>query len=76
MCQCNTLERVGVTGFEPATSCPQSRRTTKLSYTPFIAHQMMHSGSPRGRTGNLPGFNRTFSHLNLEAIAPTEVDAL
>ena len=25
---------VGVAGFEPATSCSQSRWTTKLSYTP------------------------------------------
>ncbi len=25
---------VGVTGFEPATSCSRSKRSTKLSYTP------------------------------------------
>ena len=25
---------IGVTGFEPAASCSQSRRSTKLSYTP------------------------------------------
>ena len=29
--------RVGVTGFEPATSCSQSRRATKLRHTPMIA---------------------------------------
>ena len=28
--------RVGVTGFEPATSCSQSRRATKLRYTPLV----------------------------------------
>ena len=25
---------IGVTGFEPTTSCSQSKRSTKLSYTP------------------------------------------
>ncbi len=28
------LRRIGVTGFEPAASCSQSRRSAKLSYTP------------------------------------------
>ena len=33
----NRCERmVGVTGFEPATSWSQTRRSTKLSYTPSI----------------------------------------
>ncbi len=27
---------VGVTGFEPATSCSQSRRATKLRHTPMV----------------------------------------
>ncbi len=27
---------VGVAGFEPTTSCSQSRRSTKLSYTPSM----------------------------------------
>jgi hypothetical protein len=27
--------QIGVTGFEPATSCSQSRRATKLRYTPL-----------------------------------------
>lgn len=26
---------IGVTGFEPMTSCSQSRRSTRLSYTPW-----------------------------------------
>ncbi len=28
---------VGVAGFEPATSCSQSMRSTKLSYTPLLS---------------------------------------
>ena len=28
-------KKIGVTGFEPATSCSQNRRTTKLCYTPL-----------------------------------------
>ncbi len=28
--------KIGVTGFEPATSCSQSRRSTKLSHTPPV----------------------------------------
>jgi hypothetical protein len=31
---------VGATGFEPATSCSQSRRSTKLSYTPKAARAL------------------------------------
>lgn len=27
---------VGLTGFEPATFCSQSRRATKLRYSPFV----------------------------------------
>ena len=27
---------VGLTGFEPATFCSQSRRATKLRYSPFL----------------------------------------
>jgi hypothetical protein len=30
-------EKIGVTGFEPATSWSQTRRSTKLSYTPPTA---------------------------------------
>ena len=33
-----TCFAVGVTGFEPATSCSQSRRATKLRYTPLLFH--------------------------------------
>ena len=30
------LVKIGVTGFEPATSWSQTRRSTKLSYTPQL----------------------------------------
>ena len=30
------LYRIGVTGFEPATSSSRTKRSTKLSYTPWI----------------------------------------
>ena len=40
---------VGLTGFEPATSCSQSRRATKLRYSPFCVgsgrHQSRHNES-------------------------------
>jgi hypothetical protein len=29
-------KKVGMTGFEPAASCSQSRRATKLRYIPYI----------------------------------------
>src|SRR5688500_2756307 len=31
-------ERIGAAGFEPTTSCTQSRRSTKLSYAPYISN--------------------------------------
>ena len=31
-----TLAMVGMTGFEPAASCSQSRRATELRYIPLI----------------------------------------
>ena len=30
------IKMVGATGFEPATSCSQSKCSTKLSYAPFL----------------------------------------
>ncbi len=30
---------VGLTGFEPATFCSQSRRATKLRYSPFMHYR-------------------------------------
>ena len=32
----NSELSVGLTGFEPATFCSQSRRATKLRYSPFV----------------------------------------
>ncbi len=37
LCFTNSFDVVGVTGFEPATSWSQTRRSTKLSYTPIVA---------------------------------------
>ena len=34
---------VGMTGFEPATSCSQSRRATKLRYIPVSAKRTNHN---------------------------------
>ena len=36
---------VGVTGFEPATSWSQTRRSTKLSYTPHARMNIMPRGN-------------------------------
>ena len=36
---------VGATGFEPATSCSQSRRSTKLSYAPHFQNEEGHSSN-------------------------------
>src|SRR5437867_7794401 len=38
---------VGVTGFEPATSWSQTRRSTKLSYTPCSARDLTRSRPKR-----------------------------
>jgi hypothetical protein len=38
---------VGVTGFEPATSWSQTRRSTKLSYTPVINDTAYHASADR-----------------------------
>ncbi len=38
-------EVVGVTGFEPATSWSQTRRSTKLSYTPRDCAVLYHARS-------------------------------
>ena len=38
------LNSVGVTGFEPATFCSQSRRATRLRHTPFSVS--LHDARP------------------------------
>ena len=35
-----------MTGFEPATSCSQSKHSTKLSYTPFPLPQTLREDEP------------------------------
>ena len=36
-----------MTGFEPATSCSQSRRATKLRYIPVVKHIHYHNTAER-----------------------------
>ena len=44
---------VGTTGFEPATSWSQTKRTTKLCYVPIYLKYSFHYGAPdRIRTHN------------------------
>lgn len=35
-------EKIGMTGFEPAASCSQSRRATKLRYIPMISIEIAY----------------------------------
>jgi hypothetical protein len=46
-CACS---RIGVTGFEPATSWSQTRRSTKLSYTPGTCSPIARKEAKRTRT--------------------------
>ena len=48
----NCMIVVGVTGFEPATSWSQTRRSTKLSYTPTMPEQSL-ARLARGRMRNV-----------------------
>ena len=57
----SAMQLVGLTGFEPATFCSQSRRATKLRYSPnvYICKQPLHySARPRTTCWN-PGFLHT-----------------
>ncbi len=49
------LFSVGATGFEPATSCSRSRRSTGLSYAPCgtVVHLLQPNAPGRTRTSNL-----------------------
>src|SRR5688572_29113079 len=42
MARAEAAEMVGVTGFEPATSCSQSKHSTGLSYTPNRTSEFLH----------------------------------
>ena len=39
-----TFITIGIAGFEPATSCSQSTRSTKLSHIPLINHEALADG--------------------------------
>ena len=53
---------VGKTGFEPATSCSQSRRSTRLSYFP-----KKNGGSGRNRTADTEIFSLLLYRLSYRA---------
>ena len=61
----HSRERVGVTGFEPMTSCSQSRRSTGLSYTPlskhwnFSAYIRLSDNGSTARQGSYKGSTRS-----------------
>ena len=44
--QANELKVVGVPGFEPGTSCSQSRRATKLRHTPYFPLGLLAPDGP------------------------------
>ena len=59
---------VGKTGFEPATSCSQSRRSTRLSYFPYKKEGLeigrKNGGSGRDRTADILLVRQTLSQLS------------
>ena len=62
---------VGKTGFEPATSCSQSRRSTRLSYFPYKKEGLeigrKNGGSGRDRTADTGIFNPLLYRLSYRA---------
>ena len=62
---------VGKTGFEPATSCSQSRRSTRLSYFPYkkgiLRNGRKNGGSGRDRTADTGIFNPLLYRLSYRA---------
>jgi hypothetical protein len=64
---------VGATGFEPATSCSRSRRSTGLSYAPFL----LKASGGRETHRNAPERTRTFNLLiRSQMLYPIELRAL
>ena len=68
---------VGATGFEPATSCSRSRRSTGLSYAPkttrpAILLRAVASAPGRTRTSNLLIRSQMLYPIELQALALTE----
>lgn len=64
-------DMVGTTGFEPATSCSQSRRSTRLSYFPYKKEGLeigrKNGGSGRDRTADTGIFNPLLYRLSYRA---------
>lgn len=63
---------VGKTGFEPATSCSQSRRSTRLSYFPYKKEGLeigrKNGGSGRDRTADTGIFNPLLYRLSYRGV--------
>src|SRR5688500_14886822 len=71
------LAEVGATGFEPATSCSRSRRSTGLSYAPMLQRgsNQPSSAPMRTRTSNLLIRSQMLYPIELWALAgPHETD--
>src|SRR5664279_4074299 len=62
-CSPSGLFSIGATGFEPVTSCSQSRRDTRLRYAPGNAKPTVTAGSGQPQT-------ITFFHFAREPRAP------
>ena len=59
---------VGATGFEPATSCSQSRRATELRYAPTEALQPL---APSPSKGSSTAFRYTGTRVECLGVAPS-----
>ena len=63
-----TRKMVGKTGFEPATSWSQTKRSTKLSYFPIKRIKLFKNGAPkRIRTPNPLIRSQVFYPIELQA---------
>src|SRR5262249_51857988 len=56
---CGLLYVVGVRGFEPPTSCSQSKRATRLRYTPKTANYATPANAPANRDVSTIGIGAT-----------------
>lgn len=63
--------RKRVTGFEPATSCLASTRSSQLSYTRIWSEKMYHSQKrSQRRVGAVHYFGEMYSHDRLTVLCP------
>ena len=64
----NELAEIGATGFEPATSCSQSTRSTKLSYAPWRVGVVSAISARRSRAAPSPAIPR---HIGISPVKTT-----